>query len=202
MSPIVLASGSPRRQEYFQLLGLPFTVLNTNIDENLPTQTDPQKLTAELAVKKVEAAIELLKENPPEWICGADTVVALNNKIYGKPEDCKEAAEMLLALSGRQHEVFTSVALYSKNHGKIDCRSASCLVSFAPLSPAEIKWYLGKNEWQGAAGAYRLQGLASCFITKISGAPSTVVGLPLQEFYDMLRKNNYPYGGSLNCNLC
>ena len=188
---IILASGSPRRQEYFKMLGLPFTVIPSSIDESQIKHTNPVKLTKELAIKKIEKVLKET-ENPPNWVCGADTVIAKDGKIFGKPSDRKEAAFMLKELSGNRHKVVTSVALY--NGKKIDCRSSVCKVTFASLSKKEINWYLDTNEWQDAAGAYRIQGLAACFITKINGCPSTVTGLPLNEFYDMLRSNGYPYG--------
>jgi septum formation protein len=190
---IILASGSPRRQEYFKMLGLPFTVVPSSIDESLIKHTNPVKLTRELAIKKVEKVIKEMN-NQPNWVCGADTVIAKSGKIFGKPRDRKDAAFMLKELSGKQHKVVTSVALY--NGKKIDCRSSVCSVTFAPLSEKEIDWYLDTNEWQDAAGAYRIQGLAACFIVKIKGCPSAVTGLPLNEFYDMLKINGYPYGGS------
>jgi septum formation protein len=87
------------------------------------------------------------------------------------------------------------VALYNRRKETIDCRSVSCAVAFAPLSDSEIEWYLDTNEWQGAAGAYRIQGLAGCFITSVTGSPSAVAGLPLRDLYVMLRDNGYPYGG-------
>ena len=194
MEPIILASASPRRQEFFRLMGLPFSVMPAEIDESRITQTDPSKLTAELAVRKVEKVIEQMQNCQPNWICGADTVIALDGRIFGKPADYAEAAQMLNRLSGRQHEVFTSIALYNKREGRIDCRTAVCTVTFAPLSKAEIEWYLNTNEWQGVAGAYRIQGLAGCFISRVEGCPSTVTGLPLHELYAMLRDNGYPYG--------
>ncbi|MDR0442573.1 MAG: Maf family protein [Treponema sp.] len=194
MEPIILASSSARRQDYFKLLGLPFSILPALIDESRIKEANPLKLTSELAVKKVEKVIEIMKDRLPRWICGADTVISLGGKIFGKPADREEAAKMLAKFQGRQHKVTTSIALFNGREGKIDCRQASCAVSFAPLSDIEIKWYLDTNEWQGVAGAYRIQGLAACFITKIQGCPSTVAGLPLQEFYAMLRDNGYPYG--------
>jgi septum formation protein len=194
MESIILASGSLRRQEYFKMMGLPFSILPAEIDESLIKQTDPKKLTAELAVKKVEKVIEIMSDRIPKWICGADTVIALDDKIFGKPENREEAADMLRKLSGRQHKVVTSIALYSWISKKIDCRSASCTVTFAVRSDDEIEWYLDTNEWQGVAGAYRIQELAACLITQIKGSPSTVAGLPLHEFYVMLRNNGYPFG--------
>ena len=175
-------------------MGIPFSILPALIDESQIAQKDPRKLTAELAVKKVEKVIEVMKARMPVWICGADTVIAADSSIFGKPSDRDEAARMLKKLSGKQHKVVTSVALYNGNKKKIDCRSAACTVTFASLTDEEIEWYLNTNEWQGVAGAYRIQGLAGCFITQIKGSPSTVAGLPLPEFYVMLRDNGYPYG--------
>jgi septum formation protein len=197
MEPIILASGSRRRQDFFKMLGLPFSILPAVIDESSITQANPLKLTVELAVKKVEKVIEIMKDQLPRWICGADTIIAVDNKIFGKPKSREEAAEMLKKLSGKQHKVITSIALYNGINKEIDHCSANCSVAFAPLSDAEIDWYLNTNEWQGAAGAYHVEGLAACFITKIKGTPSTVAGLPLREFYAMLRVNGYPYGALL-----
>jgi len=176
------------------MLGLPFSILPTEIDESQVDQTSPLKITGGLARRKVEKVIEIMKDRLPRWICGADTVISLDGKIFGKPANREEAAAMLRELSGKQHKVVTSVALYNGREGKIDCRGASCTVSLAALTEAEIEWYLDTNEWQGVAGSYRIQGLAGLFISKIAGSPSTVAGLPLREFYVMLRDNGYPYG--------
>ena len=194
MESIILASGSPRRQEYFKLLGLPFSILPALIDESLTVESDPVKLTSDLAVRKVQEVIKIMEGRLPKWICGADTVISMGGTVFGKPSDREEASLMLGRLSGKQHNVTTSVALYNDREGTIDCRSAVCTVSFAPLTPGEIEWYLNTNEWQGVAGSYRIQGLAGCFITQIKGSPSTVAGLPLNDFYAMLRDNGYPYG--------
>ena len=176
------------------MMGLPFSILPAEIDESQIDQTSPLKLTGELAKRKVEKVIEVMKDRVPKWICGADTVINLDGKIFGKPAKREEAAAMLKELSGKRHKVITSVALYNGREGKIDCRSATCIVAMAPLTEAEIEWYLDTNEWQGVAGSYRIQGLAGCFISQIKGSPSTVAGLPLREFYVMLRDNGSPYG--------
>jgi septum formation protein len=194
MESIILASGSLRRQEYFKMMGLPYNILVTDIDEGQISSDCPKDLTAKLAVKKVEMAMEVMKKSMPKWICGADTVIALNDKILGKPQTREEAAAMLKKLSGKQHDVVTSIALYNGNTKEIDCRTAVCTVTFAVLSDAEIEWYLDTNEWQGVSGAYRIQELASCFISEIKGSPSAVAGLPLHEFYVMLRDNGFEYG--------
>jgi septum formation protein len=197
MDAIMLASGSLKRQEYFKLLGLPFSILPAEIDESKINEKDPLKFTTELAKRKVQKVMDVMKGRMPRWICGADTVIATEDAIIGKAQNREEAAGMLRNLSGKQHKVITSVALYNDHTKNIDCRSAGCTVDFAPLTDEEIEWYVNTNEWQGVAGAYRIQGLGGCLITQIQGSPSTVAGLPLYEFYVMLRDNGYPFGAKL-----
>ena len=198
METIILASASPRRQEYFRLLGLPFSIVPAEIDESSPKNFDvpenplaPLDLAGNLAIKKVQKVIEIMKNDPPNWICGADTIITLDNEIFSKPLNKDDARQMLTRLSGKTHKAITAVALYNDRKKNIDCRPASCDVSFAPLSQAEIEWYLDTNEWQGVAGSYRIQGIAACFISSINGCPSTVAGLPLRDFYTMLKDNGY-----------
>jgi septum formation protein len=197
MEPIILASGSLRRQDYFRLLGLPFSIIPPHIDEDAGDIRDPQKLAEEMAARKVKKIIELMKGSNPPWICGADTVISVDGDIYGKPQDRDDALRMLNRLQGRDHQVITAVALYCGNSEIIDCRSVHSSVTFIPLSADEIEWYLETGEWQGVAGSYRIQGLASCFVSSISGSYSSIVGLPMHEFYVMLRSNKYPLGDAL-----
>jgi septum formation protein len=164
------------------------------IDEKFSDCMEPAKTAEDFAVRKVKRVIEIMAGRLPWWICGADTIVSVDDCLFGKPKDREDAGRMIKRLSGREHKVTTAIALYGGKGGEIDCRSTSCVVRFAELNPAEIEWYLDTGEWQEAAGAYRLQGLAGCFIVSIQGSPSAVVGLPLHNFYDMLRTNGYPYG--------
>ncbi|MDR2101133.1 MAG: Maf family protein [Treponema sp.] len=195
MEPIILASGSLRRQEYFRLLGLPFNIMPSQIDETYEEGLSPREIAENLAVRKVNKIIELLKGQTPPWICGADTVISLDGHIFGKPLDRDDAQRMLLKIQGRDHEVVTAVALFNGKEKSLDCRSVTSIVSFAPLRESEIEWYLNTGEWQGVAGAYKIQGLANCFVSSIKGSFSAIVGLPLHEFYVMLIENGYLYGG-------
>jgi septum formation protein len=194
MDPIVLASGSLRRQEYFRLMGLPFSVMLSHADESHAGSENPLEISRELAERKVKGIIDQIQGRPPLWICGADTLVVLDGNTMGKPANREDAASMLQKLQGRGHEVITSVALYNDRAKTTDCRSVTSAVTFAPLSPDDIEWYLDTGEWQKTAGAYKIQGLASCFITEIKGSYSGIVGLPLREFYVMLKDNGYSYG--------
>jgi septum formation protein len=194
MEPIILASGSPRRQEYFRLLGLPFSIMPSYIDETPRGNFGAKEFTEDLSIRKVKKVIEILRGRIPSWICGVDTVISLDGDILGKPEDRDKAKNMLLRLRGRNHEVITAIALFKGKEQSIDCRSISSTVTFASLSEEEVEWYLNTGEWQGTAGAYQVQGLAGCFVSAIKGSYSGVVGLPIREFYVMLRENGYPYG--------
>jgi septum formation protein len=197
MEPIILASESPRRRDFFKLMGLPFVCIPAMIDETQQEGLEPRQFAEDLAVKKALAVAG--KKNGEkgadiQWVFGADTIVVLDGKIYGKPADRADARKMLRRFSGNRHEVITAMALCNRRTGKTDCRSVSSEVEFAPFTEAEIEWYLDAGEWQGAAGAYQMQGLAGCLIKLINGSPSCVAGLPLYDFYAMLRDNGYHYG--------
>jgi septum formation protein len=173
---------------------LPFSIMPTLIDEDYGEATDPDEIAKSLALRKVNKILDLLKSGMPPWICGADTVVSVDGSIFGKPRDRDDAHRMLLVLQGRDHDVVTAVALYNGKDRTTDCRVVRSTVSFAKLSDSEIEWYLNTGEWQGVAGGYKIQGLASCYISGIRGSYSSIVGLPLRELYVMLRENGYPYG--------
>jgi septum formation protein len=176
-------------------MGLPFNIMPSRIEEDYQENLSPREVTEELATRKVNRIIELLQGRTPPWICGADTVIAVDGKIFGKPQDRDDAGEMLNKLQGRDHEVVTAVALFSGKDKSIDCRSVVSTVTFTTLEETELEWYLNTGEWQGVAGAYKIQGLASCFISHITGSYCGIVGLPMREFYVMLRENGYSYGG-------
>ncbi|MCL2478409.1 MAG: Maf family protein [Treponema sp.] len=195
MEQIILASQSPRRKELFTQLGLPFVCFSPELDESFQPGADPFDVVRDLAIRKVKKAADSAPEQPPLWVCGADTLVHCAGITLGKPGSRAEAKTMLGQLQGKTHRVVTAVALYSGRTGFTDCRSDASEVTFAGMDDAEMEWYLDTGEWKDAAGGYKVQGLASCFITKINGSYSNVVGLPLHLLYVMLRDNGYPYGG-------
>jgi septum formation protein len=193
MEPIILASGSLRRQDYFKILGLPFNIMPAMLDEKPQAGQSPRDYTEDMAVRKINKIIDQLRGRIPQWICGADTVISVDGEIFGKAQNRDEAREMLLKLRGREHEVYTAIALFNGRNQTIDCQSVPSSVTFSPISEEEIDWYLNTGEWQGVAGAYKIQGLGSCFVTGIKGSYSAIVGLPMREFYVMLLENGYPY---------
>ena len=194
MDPIILASGSLRRQEYFKLLGLPFTIMPAKLDERPRAGQSPGEYTQDMAVRKINTIIDQLRGRIPRWICGADTAIVVDGEIFGKPANRNEAKTMIERLHGREHEVITSVALFNGKNQNIDCRTVNSAVTFAELSDMEIEWYLNTGEWQGVAGSYKIQGLGGCFVSSIQGSYSAIVGLPIHEFYSMLIDNGYQYG--------
>lgn len=192
MEPIILASSSPRRQEILKLLNIPFKVIIPNIDETISTAIEPEEIPEFLAREKVTAVIHSL---PPQqeilWILGADTIILKEGKIFGKPDSRAQAEAFLREFSGKTHQVITSVVLYNGRKKTFVSKNAVTKVTFSELSDKEINWYLDTEEWHGAAGGYRIQSLASCFIKSIEGTQSCVTGLPIFELYDMFKEQGY-----------
>ncbi len=194
MEPIILASSSPRRQEIFKQLNIPFQVKLSPEEEIIPEDMEKEKVPEYLAinkVKSVEKAYFADREIP--WIFGADTMVYLDGELLGKPADSVKAAKYLERLQGRTHKVITGMALFNGKLMYVSSRSVVTEVTFAPMTKEEIDWYVESGEWHGAAGGYRIQGLASCFISKIVGTSTNVVGLPIFELYDMLKEQGYSF---------
>ncbi len=192
MEPVILASGSPRRQETLRSLGIPFQVIIPEIDESELEGVLPEKISEYLASKKVEyvsKALPARQEIP--WILGADTTMVMDGRVYGKPADIDEAVRFLQDFSGRTHTAITSMALYNGRLKDLSTRTARTEVTFATLSQDEIDWYISTGEWHNVAGGYRIQGFGSYFIRRIEGTSSTVTGLPLFELYDMLKEQGY-----------
>ena len=177
MEPIILASSSPRRQKILKFLNIPFIVNPANIDETIPADIKPEEAAEFLAARKIDAVAIILHKN----------------KIFGKPKNQDEAREFLNSLQGTTHKVITGIALFNGTAHYMATRTSVNKVTFAAMSEAEIESYLETSEWHGAAGAYRIQGKASCFIKKIEGTESSVMGLPIFELYDMLKEQNYKF---------
>lgn len=192
MESIILASSSPRRQEILKLLNIPFKVIIPNIDETISSAIEPEEIPEFLAREKVTAVIHSL---PPQqeilWILGADTIILKEGKIFGKPDSRAQAEAFLREFSGKTHQVITSVVLYNGRKKIFVSKNAVTKVTFSELSDKEINWYLDTEEWHGAAGGYRIQSLASCFIKSIEGTQSCVTGLPIFELYDMFKEQGY-----------
>jgi septum formation protein len=193
MEPLILASTSPRRQDILKSLGIPFSVLSPAYDESPQPGLSPAELVELHAVKKVESIMRMQLKITIPWILGADTLVCKDDVPFGKPVDKADAKRMLTSLSGSTHEVFTAIGLFDAKTQFVSTRTSRSLVSFIPLDDDQVERYLDTGEWQGVAGGYRIQGLAACFISKIEGSWSGIVGLPIAELYAILREHGYAF---------
>lgn len=175
---IILASGSPRRRELLSQAGIDYIVKPADIDENTK-ETLPSKVVEDLSKSK---AIAVSKDNPGRVVLAADTVVAFDNRILGKPKDEEDAFEMLSALSGRTHQVYTGVTIIDEA-GNVNTFSECTDVEMYENSPELIRGYIASKEPMDKAGAYGIQGLGVILVKSISGDYNNVVGLPLAKVY-------------------
>lgn len=181
---LILASGSPRRRELLVQAGFTFSVQTADIDESVRAGEDPVAYTSRLAREKAAAVFATLPDAQDVVVLAADTTVAVDEHILGKPEDADDAARMLRMLQGRKHQVMTGVAVMSAHETKVHCETTD--VFFAPMSDAEIAAYIASGEPMDKAGAYGIQGRAARWITRVEGDYSNVVGLPLAATCRML----------------
>jgi len=189
---LILASSSPRRRELLAQIGVQFEVQSTDIDETPLVGEQASSYVVRMAREKAMACISLLQETQAFTIVGADTSVIVDDEILGKPADYCSAKEMLLRLSGREHQVMTSVCVATYNNGVttkdpvINTQLVVTDVRFRPLSENQIQAYWDSGEPQDKAGAYGIQGFGVVFVESIKGSYSAVVGLPLAETAELL----------------
>lgn len=194
MSHLILASASPRRAELLSVLGLPFSVRPTSTDESLPDGITPHDAVEVLARQKALAAASRPDaDNTKEVVLAADTLVAVGDRILGKPKDVEDAKAMLRILSGSVHRVYSGIALGAKGQlfSAVECTE----VHFRVLSDFEIEDYVASGEPLDKAGAYGIQGRAGIFIKGIVGDYYNVVGLPLCALEELSRR---AFGKSLH----
>jgi len=179
---LVLASASPRRIELLALIGItPDRIDPADIDETPERDETPSRLAVRLA--RTKAGV-VAGRSPGAVVLAADTVVAVGRRLLEKPADEAEAAKFLTLLSGRNHRVFTGVAVSAGD--KTLSRVVDTRVSFKVLSAQEIKTYVEGGDWRGKAGGYGIQGPAGAFVTRIVGSYPAVMGLPLFETVNLL----------------
>lgn len=192
---LVLASASPRRLMLLSQVGVePDALRPSSIDESPKRGEMPRSLVSRLARSKAEAARDLIaddKDLAEAYVLAADTVVTHGRNIFGKPKDVEEALAMLTRLSGRSHRVLTGICLITPDD-RVRQKIIDTRVRFKRLSKEEIQSYLASREWRGKAGGYAIQGLAGCFVQKIVGSYTNVVGLPLTEVAAMLVGEGFP----------
>lgn len=184
---LILGSGSPRRKELLAQIGVVADDIRPpDIDETPLKSELPRPYCARMAREKVQA----VSADAGDVVLCADTTVALGRRIMGKPANAGEAAEFLLAMSGRRHKVITAVAV--RRGDRVWERDVVTDVKMKRLSDEELNAYLATNDWQGKAGGYGIQGPAGALIPWISGSFTAVVGLPLAETAGLLQAAGYP----------
>ena len=187
MTSLYLASGSPRRRELLTQIGVPFSTVSAAIDETPLVNEAATAYVERLAREKARAGYKHVTASPPGddfCVLGADTAVVLDGQILGKPVDEADALAMLMALSGREHEVLTAIALMDAT--RCETRVVSSAVRFRNISTQEAARYWASGEPLDKAGGYAIQGLGAVFVSGLEGSYSAVVGLPVCETAELL----------------
>jgi septum formation protein len=180
---IVLASQSPRRIELLRSVGLKFEIMPTNMNEEIAEKVDSLRFVRDLSLRKARSAQRKIEA---DLVIAADTIVTMDNEIFGKPQNADNAAAMLKKLSGRTHHVITGFCMLGKARQILDHEITK--VTFYRLTEEEIDAYMASGEFADKAGAYGIQGLAALFVKKIEGCYFNVVGFPLGRFYQHLKE--------------
>jgi septum formation protein len=184
-SRLILASKSPRRYELLKQVGLDFEVIPSSVTEGFAQRVSPREYVIRLAEVK---ARDVAGGYPDSWVIAADTIVTIDGTILGKPRNRGEAVEMIEHLSGREHRVLTGFSVCHLGKEKSDKKAVRTAVKMKTLTPAEIEWYVRTGEPFDKAGGYAIQGIGSFMIESIRGSYTNVVGLPLCELIEMLKR--------------
>lgn len=179
MAKLILASASARRREILSHIGLDYTAVITDVDEESGLPDSPGKIVETLSARKAEAVLSLPDYNTGDIVIGSDTIVCLGTDILTKPRDAADAKEMLRALSGNTHTVYSGLCV-TDGRKKI-CTSVQTSVKFRDISESETDAYIKTGEPFDKAGAYGIQDLGAVFVEKIDGDYYNVVGLPLEK---------------------
>lgn len=197
---VILASGSPRRKELFERMGIAFSIIKSE-EEEIITKTLPEEVVVELARQKARAVADRIPESDlfhgGTLIVGADTVVVSEGRILGKPKDEADALSILMSLSGKEHFVYTGVcALFLDERGKItEDKSFSfadeTTVTMYPFMEEEALAYIKTGEPMDKAGAYGIQGIGTCLVKEIRGSYENVMGFPIASFFRLACQKNF-----------
>ena len=181
---LILASSSERRKEILEAMGIAFTIRIADVDETPLAGEAPADMVLRLAAAKARTAFD--SGGHPVPVLGADTIVILDDRVFGKPGSKQEALQMLASLSGRTHQVLTGVAVVA--NGELETAVSRTEVQFRKIHPDEAEAYWQSGEPAGKAGAYAVQGLGGIFVSCINGSYTGVVGLPVFETTGLLRR--------------
>ena len=189
---LILASGSPRRRQLLELIGVKFEVAPADIDETPLPDENPVTYASRAARDK---ALAVATGHPGRLVLGADTVVEIDQEILGKPSSMDEAADMLRRLSGKSHLVHTALALVTDGAAQEVVDSAR--VQFVDLTDEMIRWYVATGEPMDKAGAYAVQGLGGMLVEGVEGSPNTVIGLPVHRLPELYAAHNLDFWSRL-----
>jgi septum formation protein len=188
LPPLILASQSPRRAELLRRLGLEFEIRPAEIDESYVNHEMPAEHAERLAREK---ALRIAQEEPEALVIGSDTIVILDSDVLGKPRDEGEAVSMLMRLSGREHDVYTAVAV--AHHGRCQSELERVRVRFRRLDREDCERYVATGEPMDKAGAYGIQGYGSALVEEIHGDYFAVMGLPVVRTLDLIGRFGFRY---------
>ncbi len=180
---LILASASPRRRELLEMIGIPFTCIPSQGEEEAPEELAVEKLAEYLALQKAE---DVQRHYPKDTVLGSDTLVEIDGEVLGKPGSQEEAFSMILRLSGRSHRVYTGVSILPPRSRESFTRVTQ--VEFYSLTDEEIREYICTGEPMDKAGAYGIQGRGATLVKQIQGDFYTVMGLPIAEVARKLRR--------------
>lgn len=181
LSPLILASGSPRRVQWLEALRIPFEKQVPDVDETPLLDEPASDMVLRLAETKAEV---VARRNPGRWVLAADTTVALDEHVLGKPVDEDDAVRMVMLLQDRVHQVHTGLCLRRDQevHSFVDTAG----VHFRHLSEAQARWYAATGEPMDKAGSYAIQGIGALFVASVEGSFATVMGLPVERMSELL----------------
>jgi len=179
--PLLLASTSPQRRAILEQLHIPFDVVAPRYEEHDPPEADAARLVRDHALAKARSVAGEAGDRP---VLGVDTTVALGGRIYAKPADAGDAERMLEQLASRTHAVVSGLALVTPGWEYVG--DAATLVTFRPLTPRDLAWYVASGEWEGRAGAYAIQGRGAALVERVEGDYLNVVGLPASLLVELL----------------
>jgi len=182
---LILASASPRRQELLRAVGLKFKIIPAHVNENYLAGESPRQQVKRLSSDK---AMVIARKYPEAWVLGADTIVVIDGLLLGKPKNKTQAKKMLQKLSGREHKVFTGFSIAHAVSEVYQTKVIQSVVRFKTISAKEMNWYVACDEPYDKAGGYAVQGKGACFIQSIRGSYTNVIGLPLCEVLEELKK--------------
>ena len=181
LGPLILASASPRRAQWLEAMRIPFEKQAPEVDETALLDEPPEDMVLRLAETKSEV---VARRHPGRWVLAADTTVALDEHVLGKPTDEHDAVRMLMLLQNRVHQVHTGLCLQRDReiHSFVDTAE----VTFRPLTQAQAHWYVGTGEPMDKAGSYAIQGIGALFVREVKGSFATVMGLPVERLSQTL----------------